>query len=446
LGGIELKIVGFLSAKNEGDIIESICRHTATFCDEILLNYAESSDNTLEIIEKLIVEGLPIRLIDRAQFTGKPNAQDITILLRLYERYVFDSLQADWFIPVDSDEFLFGIGACNPRSELETLSEDKYYIIPRRNYIYKSRLNDNTKFLPTHFNRYAAMPPVAHGKTLLSRYMWEKIGAHFIRGWHSLVFSDNVHYSVEETNLLIRHFPVRSKEQFTLQTAINWLDMKNNVQTLDNGQHIGRMYEYIRSKKCIMDGDLSQLSKTYAYPRLDIEINEVVVDEVYEPLDEVLSFEKIELKYTDYSYYTKQENTYYNALVDGFDALIKKMRHNALKMTPGPDKAACIKQRGVYGDDWCGPDVEIGIATGDKGYIHITGYYPNEITGKETGKIYIDDFCVQEFVVDEPLFHITVPTLKNANVSLEIISDFSFPATAPDVRTLSFVLSDIYAE
>jgi hypothetical protein len=31
-------------------------------------------------------------------------------------------------------------------------------------------------------------------------------------------------------------------------------------------------------------------------------------------------------------------------------------------------------------------------------------------------------------------------------VSLKIVSDFSFAANPPDVRMLSFVLSDIYAE
>jgi hypothetical protein len=396
----------------------------------------------LGIIEKLITEGLPIRLADRAQFIYEASSQNTTPD-DVYTRWVFDSLEADWFIPVDSDEFLFNLGRGNPRSELETLSEDKYYTIPRKNYIYESRLNDNIKFLPAHFNKYVMAPS---GKTLLSKYMWEKTGAKFGPGKHALIFPDDINYPVERTNLAFSHFPVRSREQFILQTTLNWLEIKNNPGSLDIGQHIRRMYEYIRSKEDITDGDLTQLSKTYGYPRLDIGIDEVIVDEVYDPLDEAMPFEKIELKYTDYSYYTKHENAYYNALADGFDTLIKEMRHNALKMDPGYDKAACIKQRGVDRDDWCGPDVEIEIATGEKGQIHIVGYYPNKITGKETGRIYVDGMRIQDFVVDEPLFHITVSTLKNAIIPLEIISDFSFPATAPDVRTLSFVLSDIYAK
>jgi hypothetical protein len=440
-----MKIVGFLFVKNEGDIIESICRHTAAFCDEIVLHYTESSDNTLEIIEKLIGEGLPIRLADKAQFIYEAKMQGVTIT-DVWVRYVFDILKADLFIPIDCDEFLFDIEDGNPRRALELLSEDKYYIIPRRNYIYESRLHDNTKFLPLHFNKYAVAPSTAHGKILLSRYMWEKVGAKFEPGQHSLLFPDGMRYPVEETNLVFRHFPVRSREQSTLQITMNWLERKNDIHPLGSGQHLRRMYEYIRSKKCITDEDLTQLSKTYEYPQLDVDVDDVKVDEVYEPLAEVLSYENIELTYTDYSYYMKQENTYYNALTVGFDALLKRMRHNALNMNPGSDKATCIKQRGVDSDDWCVPDVEIEIATGEKGYIHITGYYPHEITGKETGKIYVNDMLVQDFVVNEPLFNITVPTLKNELVSLEIISDFSFAATAPDTRTLSFVLSDIYAE
>jgi hypothetical protein len=439
-----MKIIGFIKAKNEGDIIESICRHTATFCDEILLNYAKSFDNTLEIIKKLILEGLPIRLVDRAQFLYEANAQNVS-LDEVHARYVFDFLKADWFIPVDSDEFLFGVDGSNPRSELEKFSESKYYIIPRRNYIYVNRLYDNTKFLPSYYNKYPASAP-AHGKALLSKYIWEKTGANFARGLHFLIFPDNTHYSAEKTNLVFRHFPIRSKEQFVLQTTINWIEMKNNVRPFNSGQHIRRMYQYIRTKDCLTDEDLAQLSRTYAYPKLDVEIDDADVDEAYEPLDEILAHENIKLKYTDYSFYKKQENVYCNALTAGLDELIMQARYNFLKMTPGSDKATCIIQRGVDHDDWCMSDVEIEMATGDKGHIHITGYYPNEITGKETGRIYIDGMWIQDFVIDKPLFHITVSTLKNQTVSIEIISDFSFAAEAPDMRTLSFVLNDIYSE
>jgi len=55
------KIFVVLATKNESDIIESYCRYNLTFCDGMIIYERQSSDNTNEIIRKLIAEGLPIQ-------------------------------------------------------------------------------------------------------------------------------------------------------------------------------------------------------------------------------------------------------------------------------------------------------------------------------------------------------------------------------------------------
>ena len=56
------KIIATANVLNESDIIESFCRYTLTYCDALLISERNrSEDNTREIIEKLIDEGLPVR-------------------------------------------------------------------------------------------------------------------------------------------------------------------------------------------------------------------------------------------------------------------------------------------------------------------------------------------------------------------------------------------------
>lgn len=95
-----MKIVGVCRTFNENDIIESVLRHTLKIVDSIIVMDDSSFDGTVEIIEKLIDEGLNIKLIDKKSvYFDEQN--------RNAELYYIASNEhdADWILYFDADEF-----------------------------------------------------------------------------------------------------------------------------------------------------------------------------------------------------------------------------------------------------------------------------------------------------------------------------------------------------
>ncbi len=111
----------------------------------------------------------------------------------------------------------------------------------------------------------------------------------------------------------------------------------------------------------------------------------------------------------------------------------------------GNDKEKFNMIRGVSSDDWCAPIVDFEIKTLDKGKIKLDGYYPNLLTGDETGAILVDGKMVSEFTINQQSFSFDFSAPQNSIVHVTIKSDFSFQATPPDVRELSFILSNVVA-
>ena len=98
---------------------------------------------------------------------------------------------------------------------------------------------------------------------------------------------------------------------------------------------------------------------------------------------------------------------------------------------------------GLYEDKWIERQCELQIKTGEDGKILITGYYPNKITGEETGTIYVDGKITNKFKFIENNLDIEVNAPENKVVNLRIENDFDFEAAPPDVRRLCFIIKDI---
>jgi hypothetical protein len=98
--------------------------------------------------------------------------------------------------------------------------------------------------------------------------------------------------------------------------------------------------------------------------------------------------------------------------------------------------------RGKYEDGWIGENCEFKIQTGAKGKLLFKGYYPNKITGKETGIINVND-KETAFTISENSFSIEVNAPINSIATVKIVNKFSFAAKPPDTRKLSFILSDV---
>lgn len=100
---------------------------------------------------------------------------------------------------------------------------------------------------------------------------------------------------------------------------------------------------------------------------------------------------------------------------------------------------------GKNDDGWVGKTCEFEIQSGTKGKLIFTGYYPNKITGNETGTIYVNDKATT-FTLSEHNFTIEVNAPIQSVVKVKIENKFSFAAKPPDVRMLSFVLTNVQGQ
>ena len=98
-----MKIVATAVVRNEADIIEAFLRHTAAYCDQLIVIDHGSTDETPEIMRKLAAEGLKLKVITDATL-GHIQVSQMNRLLKL----AVNEFEADWVVNLDADEFLQG--------------------------------------------------------------------------------------------------------------------------------------------------------------------------------------------------------------------------------------------------------------------------------------------------------------------------------------------------
>jgi hypothetical protein len=109
-------IVGITQVRNEADVIESVLRHTlAEGIDKIWVADHLSTDGTWDILQGLVLEGLPLVLSQDDNPTWY-QAERMNYLSDLaYE------LGADWTLPFDGDEFFYAPSGRTIAEELATV-------------------------------------------------------------------------------------------------------------------------------------------------------------------------------------------------------------------------------------------------------------------------------------------------------------------------------------
>jgi glycosyltransferase involved in cell wall biosynthesis len=117
----------------------------------------------------------------------------------------------------------------------------------------------------------------------------------------------------------------------------------------------------------------------------------------------------------------------------------------SLSKTIGSDKDTYNPLRGISDDDWCAPLADLRIRTGQSGCVAVKGYYPWEITGAEKIECFANGSLAVSKIIDGAVFSFEIPAPANSDVRIVLDSQFSRQADPPDIRTLSFVLTDISA-
>ncbi|MDR1689485.1 MAG: glycosyltransferase family 2 protein [Clostridiales bacterium] len=320
------KIVSVSTVKNESDIIESFCRHTLSFCDEMYICDDNSTDQTPEILEKLVEEGLMITVLQSAKHVIKINGIIINDLIKI----AIKNSQPDFILALDADEFLMPFPGrnVNVREVLENIPDTAYNTFAAYwvQFMPTSFKRKNNVFLPSYFTKYIndfTMNPTEFKVMFHSSCITER-NTTVNTGNHNLFYlNENNHYEIVEKKvvpeLMLAHCTLRSVPQlimksiiFSMHTICTPESQKGNIIT---NERYWTVYELLRKKGYITEGDLRAiLAMTYRSDRNNIKEN-VNFANYYWNLH-------YELKYTDYS---KVDENYLAFILTNYESVITNL-------------------------------------------------------------------------------------------------------------------------
>lgn len=232
--------------KNEADIIEQFVRYNLNNIDLMFIADNLSQDGTLDILHSLVKEGLPVIVLSDPEAAFMQSKKSTEIYKYLVEEYQFDIvflLDADEFIDFDRD----------------TYPEDKPSVyIDRLHYLYPAAINelscDKLSWTDSMSYRATTLQSPKCSITLSNILDNEKIriaeGNHHIFYDGSLITErDNDFHGV------IRHFPIRSCEQFIRKNTLGWIglmlqDGRSQGSSGSNviGSHWRDSYNFVKDK------------------------------------------------------------------------------------------------------------------------------------------------------------------------------------------------------
>lgn len=334
------KIWAVATVKNEKDIIESFCRYTLQICDGLLIRDDNSADNTKEIINQLIKEGLQIVLCEKPASGGSEFSQYQSVL-NTFIRQAFEEYGADWVLPLDADEFPFCPDFSNPRDELEKLDESVEYRLYTRTYILEKPVTQNTVFLPYQFQTFLRYPKEKQmTKTLLSRKLYLEYNAQLPAGHHHLVYNcETLPEIVFWDRLFVAHFPFRSAGQMLAKVILGELNYKASFDRKNQGLHWNLMYNSIKESQAVDDGLIRRFSLMYSgIFETGADSQEPVLTE---PFRTDFLNEPVYLKYTNLESCNYE---YRNTVLTGMESIISNLKAEIEIAGTGPANAAIRPQ------------------------------------------------------------------------------------------------------
>jgi hypothetical protein len=268
----------------------------------------------MEIIQKLIDEGLNIILFDNRNTVG--HHQD-AIVNRLAQTAV-NTYGADIVFPLDADEFLYTSEGGNPRDFLEQLDVSEAYKTAWHVYMPPAAPPENGVFFPSCFNeiirQFKNFKIIVGAGIIKSGRYWIGKGNHLLQS--------TVDWGFYDTRMLegvfLAHYPIRSVEQAMTKVIIGWA---NALSTTNRGifenQHWREMYESIKQKGMLTVNQLPKFAQVYAF-----------TDQPHPETDRFPIETDITLRYTDYG--TAQKN-FFNLVLTNYERIIHVL------MTSGPN-------------------------------------------------------------------------------------------------------------
>ena len=224
MGNKANKLAAIAMVKNEADIIESFARHVLCIVDVLLVTNHMSTDGTVDILRKLQVEGLPIRLGDFRE-AGQHQAQVMTGLL---QRAVREE-GADLVLALDGDEFPVALqGSSWLRTYLQGLDSSVVYQLPWVDYELKQPEKQQDKFLLARpaWRQRAANPlgkVMLGAEAVLRQQLSIEQGNHVAKPPELMGTMFGVATEPVAEGVHLAHFPRRSEAQQISKNLCMWL-------------------------------------------------------------------------------------------------------------------------------------------------------------------------------------------------------------------------------
>jgi glycosyltransferase involved in cell wall biosynthesis len=210
-----MHLIAVTRTRNEADIIEAFVRHHLALFDRLIFLDNGSTDRTVEILQSLKTEGLPITLFQWNTLTFVETVQN-TFLFRQAA-----ALGADWVACLDCDEFLDIRGISLPLREHLAGLPPKVGCLQVQLVNYQPTAMDNADLVIPLRITYRSAP--AGVWKVIVRGVLARLGASVAAGNHSVNLSGNEAPTLRDSGLLLAHYFMRSGWQMLAKAVVGRL-------------------------------------------------------------------------------------------------------------------------------------------------------------------------------------------------------------------------------
>lgn len=257
--------------KNEMDIIESFVRYHINIFDGMIFLDNNSTDKTLTILTLLKNEGLPIYIIEDEDEEFNFQKKINRILLIAVEKF-----KADIIVPLDADEFLISSNKGNPKEILERIEFPNFSLAKWKTFVPTFDKDNVEKFIPSKII-YARDDAVEKFyKAILPKELVEQCNVELINGSHDLIYDQQYENSIKRiynSDLIIAHYPIRSKEQTISKIVVGWINELNRVDRKEGENfHWKKIFNKIKKDE-IDNEDILNFAKEFALKDDNLEVN-----------------------------------------------------------------------------------------------------------------------------------------------------------------------------
>lgn len=217
-----MRVIAISHVGSEEDIIEAFVRHTAKFCDEMLILNHGATDATVEILQKLKAEGYALQLLHDSTL----GHVEIDHADRLLKMAACDR-KADWVVGLDADEF---IGGALDNSFLPHPTDDETPCLKVRLRSYYPRPDDKAELLnPIERIRHRLENELEVFKVFVPGWLARQEGAHYTGGKHALTLDGNEAPWRSIPDVWLGHFSLRTAGQYAIKLASRQLQKFRHV-------------------------------------------------------------------------------------------------------------------------------------------------------------------------------------------------------------------------